>query len=196
MLIVGAEQRQVSATPLGANDTIVSLAIDISAYLENVLRLRPETTNIVTIIGKSPVERFWLGEIRKAAALFEKRVSFISLDDLPFEEMVKRVADLPPQSAIFFCLLSKDARGVPYSQDRALDTVRAVASAPIFGIGDYQLGRGIVGGPLLQSQTFGRQAADVALRILAGERPSSIESSPVGFGAPNYDWRELRRWGD
>jgi C4-dicarboxylate-specific signal transduction histidine kinase len=62
-------------------------------------------------------------------------------------------------------------------------------------MGDYELGRGIVGGPLMQTQALGQQAAEVALRILKGEAPSGINPPSVLFGAPMYDWRELRRWG-
>jgi hypothetical protein len=69
--------------------------------------------------------------------------------------MLERAATMPPQSAIFWFLLSEDAAGVPYSQDRALDTMREVAAVPIFGMGDYQLSRGIVGGPLMQTELLG-----------------------------------------
>ena len=96
---------------------------------------------------------------------------------------------------IFWFLLSEDAAGVPYSQDRALETLREASAVPVFGMGDYELGRGIIGGPLMQTQALGQQAAAVALRILKGERPRSINPPPVLFGAPMYDWRELRRWG-
>jgi hypothetical protein len=87
-----------------------------------------------------------------------------------------------------------DAAGIPYSQDRALESMREVASIPIFGMGDYEMGRGIVDGPLMQTQKLGAQGAEVALRILKGEKPSAIKTSDVVFVSPVYDWRELRHW--
>jgi hypothetical protein len=123
-------------------------------------------------------------------------VNITWFNDLTFAEMLERAAAMPQQSAIFWFLLSEDAAGVPYSEDRALDTMRGVATAPIFGMGDYQLGRGIVGGPLMQTSVLGREAAEVALRILRGEATGeSINPPPVTFGSPMYDWRELKRWG-
>jgi hypothetical protein len=77
-------------------------------------------------------------------------------NDLTFGEMLTRAATMPPQSVIFWVMLSEDAAGVPYSQDRALDTMREVATVPIFGISDYQLGRGIVGGPFDTDSRSGR----------------------------------------
>jgi signal transduction histidine kinase len=40
-----------------------------------------------------------------------------------------------------------------------------------------------------------RQAASVAVRILNGEKPNEINSPPVQFASPVFDWREMQRWG-
>jgi signal transduction histidine kinase len=195
MMIVGADVRRISGTPRAANDVTVLLDLDLPAYLRNILQLRPETTDIAVVVGNSPVERYWTSELRRDFQRFADRVNIIWLNDLTFDEMLNHAAAMPPQSAIFWFLLSEDAAGVPYSQDRALEMMREVSAAPIFGMGDFELGRGIVGGPLMQTSALGRQAAEVGLRILRGEtRGGSIELPNVTFGAPMYDWRELQRW--
>ena len=195
MMIVGADVRRISGTPRAANDATVLLDLDLPAYLRNIVQLRPETTDIAVVVGNSPVERYWTSELRRDFQPFADRVNIIWFNDLTFDEMLKHAAAMPPQSAIFWFLLSEDAAGVPYSQDRALETMREVSAVPIFGMGDYELGRGIVGGPLMQTSALGRQAAEVGLRILRGEmRGGSIEPPNVTFGAPMYDWRELQRW--
>ena len=73
--------------------------------------------------------------------------------------------------------------------------MREVSAVPIFGMGDYQMGRGIVGGPLMQTKALGLQGADAALRILKGEKPNAVDPPSVLFGPPAYDSRELERWG-
>jgi signal transduction histidine kinase len=195
MLIVGADKRRIPDATLTANDAAVLLALDLPAYLENILRLRPETTDVAVVVGNSPVERYWTSELRRDFQPLAGRLNITWFNDLTFDEMLTHAAAMPPRSAIFYFLLSEDAAGVTYSQDRALEKFREVATAPIFGMGDYELGRGIVGGPLMQTQALGQQAAEVALRILKGETPSRINPPSVVFGAPMYDWRELRRWG-
>jgi signal transduction histidine kinase len=194
MLIVGADVRRIPGETRKENDTAVLLDLDLPAYLKNILRLRPETTDIAVVVGNSPVERFWTSELRRDFQPFADRVNITWFNDLTFGEMLERAATMPPQSAIFWFLLSEDAAGVPYSQDRALEMMRRVANAPIFGMGDYQLGRGIVGGPLMQTGVLGQQAAELGLRILRDEAPESINPPLVAFGAPIYDWRELQRW--
>ena len=81
------------------------------------------------------------------------------------------------------------------AEDVALAQLRAVANAPIFGLFDYQLGRGIVGGPLMSMTELAGRWADAALRLLGGEPPGNIKPVVQGLSRPAYDWRELRRWG-
>jgi len=53
---------------------------------------------------------------------------------------------------------------------------------------------GIVGGRLYQSEGVGKEAADVAVRILHGEPASSIPPRLFERLPAHYDWRELQRW--
>ena len=48
---------------------------------------------------------------------------------------------------------------------------------------------------MLSALVVGKEASAVAIRILGGEKPGQIKVGPIGFAAPIYDWRELRRWG-
>jgi len=195
MLIIGADRSRIDRDNLTENDTASLSDLDLSAWIKNILRLRPETTDVAVVVGNSSTERHWASELRRVFQPFADRLHVTWLNNLEFGEMLTHAANMRPQSVIFWFLLSEDAAGVPYTEDRALEMMRAVAAAPIFGIGDYQLGRGIVGGPLLPTQAIGQQAAAVALRILGGEPPHGINPPYVQLSAPIYDWRELQRWG-
>ena len=194
MLITALEQRRVALTALTANDTVVASTIDFAGVVENILRVLPETANIAVVIGDSPIERYWVEQIRDELKPFNDRIVFTWLNDLSLDQMIKRVAALPPRSAIFFGILSVDAAGVPHEEAKALRELHAAANAPIFSYGDAFFGDGIVGGPLGSIENVGRQAAGVAVRILGGEAPGSIKTAPIGFVTPKFDWRELQRW--
>ena len=190
----GVERRRVSYATLTANDAVVAINNDFAAVVENILHLLPETPDIVVVIGNSPIEKFWTEQLRIAFRPFEKRVKFTWFNDLSFEEMLKRAATLPRRSAIFFALLSVDAAGVPHEAGKALDRLCAVADVPVFSESSVFFGRGIVGGPLNSITALSREAASVSVRIMGGESPGSIKTTPIGFSAPRYDWRELQRW--
>lgn len=194
MLYTAVEQRRVALAGLTGNDTAVAITIDIAGVVANILRVLPKTNDIAVVIGNSPIEKYWLGQIRDAVRPFTNSVAFTWFNELSFDEMLKRAAALPPRSAIFFALLSVDAAGVSHEEMSALTSLRAVAKAPMFSYEDTYFGHGIVGGPLIAVSDVSRRAANVAVRLLEGEAPSAIKTPPIGFGKTRFDWRELRHW--
>lgn len=194
VLFTSVEQRLLNTTIKTENDAMVAVRIDLPRLIENILAVRPGTKRIYVVTGTSPLERFWLAEMHREFPLSARGASFDWLNGLSLEQVLARVAVLPPDSAIFFGPLSVDAAGVPHEDDKALAAIHAVANAPIFSFVDSYLGRGIVGGPLISTGEMGRKGAAAAIRILRGERPQDVQTPTVGFSPPAYDWRELRRW--
>jgi signal transduction histidine kinase len=194
MLITGADQRTFSEATLSMNDTAVPSTLDLPRLVENILQVLPDTKKIAFVIGASPLEQLWIDAMRGAFQPFQERVTFEWFNDLAADEMVKRAASMPPQSAIFYASVRVDALGVPNEQDRLLTRLCEAANAPIFSYVDSNFGRGIVGGPVISTEELGRKAAEVAVRILGGETAGHIKTAPVGLGVPTYDWRELQRW--
>jgi PAS domain S-box-containing protein len=188
MLIAAVDERLLQTVALTTNDAVVAVTNNLVGIMDGILQVFPETTNVAVVLGNSPLEKFWLGETRRQFQPFTNRVSFTWFNDLSFAEVLKRAAALPPRSVIYYSLMSVDAEGVPYVEERALRELHAVANAPIFGLHDSQMGRGIVGGPLMAIEELSRNAAKVAVRILKGEPAGSV----IRFRQPTF-W-ELYRW--
>lgn len=195
MLLACADQRHFQTAALTTNDAVIPIAHDPIGVVEGILEVLPQTTNIVMMLGNSPVEKFWFDVLHRLVEPLTNRVSFVWFNGLSFAEIQKRAAALPPNSAIDYVIFSMDAEGVPYAQEQALARLHAVANAPIFGQYDSQMGGGVVGGRLIAVADGGRNAAAVAVRILQGEVASRIEIPAQGPGSPVYDFRELKRWG-
>ena len=195
MLLAVVDQRRVQYSVLTANDTVAAVSINYFGAVENILRVLPNTKNVAVVVGNSPIEKFWREEIGKEVKPFANRIEFTWYNHLSFEEILKQAAALPPQSVIFWELMIVDAAGIVHDEGKALARLYSVANAPIFSYTDAFFGREIVGGPHVPVREYGQQVAKVAVRLLEGERPSDIKMSPVGFGTPKFDWRELQRWG-
>ena len=195
MIYTAVEQRRVRFSTLTPNDTVVAVRSDFVAFIENILRVLPETKTIAVVNGNSFLERYWLEEMRKELKPFTSRISFIWYNDLSFEDILKKAATLPSHSAIFWQLMNVDASGAVHEGDTALVTLRALANAPIFSYQDAFFGLGIVGGPVHSVTEVSRRTASVAVRILGGEKAGDIKIAATGFAAPKFDWRELQRWG-
>ncbi|MFL6499518.1 MAG: ATP-binding protein [Candidatus Udaeobacter sp.] len=183
--------------PSGAldyNATYVGQVYEITGFIEDILQIAPATKHIEVIVGATPLEHLWQEAFKKAVEPLAPQIKFTYYSDLSFEQMKERVSTLPPNSYIFFLLLLRDAAGVTFNADEALQRLHAVAQAPINSIFNHQLGLGIVGGRLHQSDLVGKEAAQVAIRILHGEPASSFPPKVIESLAPRYDWRELQRW--
>ena len=189
------EQRRVLPDSLTANDTVLAASVDHSDIIENILRVRPKTTHVAVVIGNSPTEKYWLGQLQETFQSFQGRLAFTWLNELSFADMEKRVEALPPRSAVYFFLLAIDAAGIPHEEQKALSKLNAVSNSPIFSFSDSFFGHGIVGGPLISVQDYSRKMANIAVRLLRGEAPSDLRMPPVGLSTPKFDWREMQRWG-
>jgi signal transduction histidine kinase len=194
MLLAAVDRRFLENSTFAASDTAVAVEHDPPLIVENILRLLPETTTLFVVTGASQLERFWLDELKRGLRRFERRLTFIWTNELSFAEMLQHGAALPPRSAIFYAILSVDAKGVPQFEERTLSELHAAANAPVFGLYTTQLGRGIVGGPLLSLEDLSRNAANAAVRMLRGEPGRHIAIPTQVAGTPTFDWRELRRW--
>ena len=195
VLFAALDARVIKHEALSARDAVVAVSTDVHGIIENILGVLPSTTTIAVVIGNSPIEKFWVRELHQVAQPFENRIHFIFLNELSLEEMLKRAAALPPGSAIFFGDFVVDGQGVPHTQEEVLSRLHAVANAPLFGQYDYQLGQGILGGPLFSVRSLSEKTAEVAANILQGVSPGDIKTPVQGLAEPEFDWRELRRWG-
>ena len=194
MLIGGAEQRMMRSIPLGPRDGSSSLSLDTTLVLANILQLLPDTQRIFVVVGDSQIERYWVEIMRREFKQFEGRVAIEYMNKLSLEIIESTVAALPATSAIFFPQMLVDGTGASRHHDDTLARLHAAATAPIFGLYSSQMGKGIVGGPLMSEQLAAARLANVARVILAGDTTEAINAEPVSLGSPEYDWRELYRW--
>jgi signal transduction histidine kinase len=194
VLLAAVDQDLVPYSTLSANDAAAPININLIGSIENILQLLPDTKNIAVVMGNSLHERNFVEQMHTAFQPLANRVTFTWFNELSFNDMMKQAARLPPHSAIFWLALIVDAAGVSHQEFDAMTLLRAVANAPIFSFVDAYLGKGIVGGPLISVRDVGKAAAHAAVRILDGETPADVRTSPIGFGTPKFDWRELQRW--
>jgi len=195
MVLTVVEERLVNRTDLTDNDVVVPARLDFLTVFNDILRVMPSTKSVGMVIGASRLETFWIEEVKRELMPLGDRVSLVWYSDLVFDEILKRAAKLPPNTVLFWGLMSVDAAGIVYEGDIALRSLHAVANAPIFSYQEAFFGDGTVGGPMQLTGETSRRTVDAVMRILGGEKPASIKYEAIEFGPPRYDWRELQRWG-
>jgi signal transduction histidine kinase/ABC-type uncharacterized transport system substrate-binding protein len=195
MIFTAVDRRRVDYDRFSENDTVVAVNHDFAAILTTILQVLPDTKTIAIVNGVSPNEVFWHEEIKRQLAPFTNRVVLKWYDELPFVDILKDAAKLPPHSAILWHLMNVDAAGVSHEENESLSALASEASAPIFSYDGSFFEGALVGGPMFSVMESSAVTANVTNRILSGERAGDIKTRPIEFAAPMFDWRQLRRWG-
>lgn len=167
---------------------------DIKSTLNVALQLHPNTKNIYVINEKTITGNAVEKSLQRTITPFKDKVTFISLNDLPMEQIKEKVAHLPPDSLILYLLFFQDVLGQKFSSDESISQIAASANAPIYGQWDFFLGHGLIGGMLTNGYYQGAAAASLTARILDGEKPQDI---PVIKQSPNkymFDYNYLNKY--
>jgi signal transduction histidine kinase len=194
MLLTAVDQRRVQQIALTENDTVVAVRQNISLLFGNILQVLPATKVIAVVMGNSPNERSWIEDMKRELEPLKERVELVFLNELSFEDILKRVATLPPNSAVFWSQPQVDAIGAVHKGETSLKRLYQKANAPIFSYDDSFFEGEIVGGPMSSAADSARTATIAAIRILAGESPADVKSAPQEYGPAKYDWRLLQHW--
>jgi len=180
MLLTAVDQRRVQQIALTENDTAVTVRQNIPLLFGNILQVLPATKLIAVVMGNSPNERFWIEDMKRELEPLKGRVELLFLNELSFEDILKRVATLPPNSAIFWSQPQVDAIGAVHEGEAALKRLYQNANAPIFSYDDSFFEGQIVGGPMTSAADNARTATTAAIRILAQlaqNRPCASDKS-------------------
>lgn len=194
LLMLGMDQRIAPVKYLEPGEAAVGVRLSPAGFLNDILALLPGTTAVAVVFGDSPGERLWVNDLRREFAPFENRISFLWLNNLTLPELRERVATLQQGTIVLYGLFLADAAGTPYEEDYAITELHAASSVPIFGFLSTEMGKGIVGGPLVSHTEQGRIGANVASGMLRGESGREVSTTFLEPTAPQFDWRELQRW--
>lgn len=163
--------------------------------LELALDLQPDARQVVVVTGASTFDKQWNAVAREQLAPYADRLQITYLSGLPLSQLLDELAQLPPDAIVLYLTIFEDGTGERFVPRDLAAELSDAASAPVYGVYDTYLGRGIVGGYMESFEAIGREAALLGLRILAGEPPQSLPPGRAETEAFMVDWRQLRRWG-
>ena len=178
-----------------ADVTGVLVKRSFAPTLAIALRLQPDTDEIVVVSGTSRFDQRLLAIARREFEPFQDRVRISYLTGLPIDQLLTRVSRLPSRSAIIYLTFFADGAGRAFIPHEALSRIAQVASAPVYVSLDQYVGLGALGGHVYSVANHGRHAAEIGLRILRGEPPSTIPPLEADDYEDIFDWRQLKRWG-
>ena len=194
IVFCAVEQRELKARRLPPDVVGVPIHMDLTGTLDVALKLHPNTRHVFVVVGASKFDADWEAEARREFSRYEDKVEFTYLGGLPMPDLLDRVSHLPDGSVVYYLHIFQDGAGRIFVPAEALEQLAARSNAPMYSHVDTYVGRGAVGGCVFTFESAGRHAAEVGLRILAGERPENISISEPAENELRFDSRQLRRW--
>jgi PAS domain S-box-containing protein len=194
IVVAGLTEEELRRDQFGPLISGVAERVDSLATLQLILRLQPETRRIVVIGGTAEIDRNVLDRVKESARSITGRVEFEFWDNLTMAQVRQGISTLPPQTAILFARMYRDAAGHSFISAQVGQTVARLANVPVYIMSDVSFGTGAVGGVITSVEAFGKRAGEMARRILTGTNPTSLPFEVRTDTVPTFDWRALKRW--
>ena len=180
-----------SQSPNWPGATGLTSAMGLEETIDLALRLQPDTTTIAVISPNDPPA---LVATHSEILRYRDKVREIDFVEPPSRELFEKVAALPAHTVVLFHFPVRRSGQPPLAGYDFLDAV--AQRLPTYSAWQSLcLDHGCIGGAYADVRKQMLQVADIAARVLSGERPDNI---PVAHDAGlqvRVDWRALNRWG-
>jgi signal transduction histidine kinase len=182
-MIAGKEQVTGVAELLDADDT-----------LQLALKLHPGTRNVFVVHDYTITGLATRRETEEQLKPFTGQVEIEYLANMPTSELMEYLRRIPSDSLVLALSYSLDSDGQVINHEKIARLLSRSASVPVYGLHEERLGYGIVGGSLLGGMLQGARAAELAVRVLAGEPASSIAVDMKSPTRMMFDHNQLVRF--
>ncbi len=194
IIFCGADAEDIATVQLPSTVTGLLVRRKFAPTLDLALRLHPATARVYVVGGTSPFDQHLQVRARRELQPFERRLALEYLTDLAMTDLLARVKALPPNSLVLYLSLFRDAAGNAFVPHNAVAELAAAANAPVYVFVDQYVGLGPVGGVVYSVASHGKDAGEIALRVLRGASPATIPVVEFAGSMPLFDARQLERW--
>ncbi len=177
-----------------ANITGVVEAIDVKGTIALAKRLMPGLKRLVAINDRTKTGLANTQLFREAEASGETDIELELWDDVTVDDLREKLAALPDDTGLLVFTFHQDKLGRKFSMEEYLDLIGKSCDRPLFAFWAHYLGRGVVGGSMIYGVAQGETAANMALRILAGESADAIPIMRKSPNVPLLDYSQLVRF--
>ena len=173
--------------------TGVTVSVGIRETLELAFKLHPGTENLAVVAGSSEFERFWRTAVRNQFGVYAEKVKLIEIVGLGNIDILKQVAALPPHTVVLFIVMPRDSA---QPEVGVYDTVAAIGQRfPTYCIfQNFCADHGGVGGSFYDHGEQTSKTAEIAARVLSGEKAENIPVAHDSGTRVTVDFRELVQW--
>lgn len=175
--------------------TGVAEASDFSRTIDLALALQPQTQYVAIVCDHTPTGLAHINDIQKIYPQFTGRLKFIELFNQTEEELKASLQNLPEHSVVFLLSLYHDRAEKHFTIPEQVQLLSENVTVPIYTAWDISLGYGVIGGVMTDGYSQGKNAAEIAVRILRGESATEIPVLDRSPNIPMLDYKVMKHFG-
>jgi len=167
---------------------------DIKATVDIALKLHPNVKEIVAVNNGTPIGAFKKQLFSDALAATGKNLIATIIDDPILEDFERLLKDKGKEVIVILLGSFKEKNGAMVPIEVSTP-ILAKYDVPLYGLIEYFLDYGIIGGKLISGYHQGALAAQMGLKVLQGE---PIDRIPIERKSPNiymFDNNQLVKYG-
>ncbi|MGD1821771.1 MAG: diguanylate cyclase domain-containing protein [Pleomorphochaeta sp.] len=167
---------------------------DISKTIQLALNQNSNIETIYYINDDSLTGKSIMNEFAPIMEAYSDRINFEKIDGSNYQSILNKSNNLEDDSIVLFLIYFVDRMNNYYSYDESISMLYDVCNRPIYGIWDFLLGHGIIGGKLVSGYKQGTSAAKQALEILNGKSPNEINVITEDITSYEFDYNILNKF--
>lgn len=167
---------------------------DIAGTVKAAMVIHPDLKEVVIVHDYTSSGLASRDEARDQLAPLADRLRFRYLPEMTIEEVKTELGKLQPGSIVLPFSFSRDKAGKVFNHPLLAEILSKSSPVPVYGTKVERLGFGIVGGSLLEGTSHGAMGAELALRILKGEKADNIPIVTEPTSKLFFDNIQLKRF--
>ncbi|MCD4818392.1 MAG: PAS domain S-box protein [Candidatus Cloacimonetes bacterium] len=180
------------------DNNIFTGILEIQSVRETIdlaLSLHSKTSEIVFIIDDTPTGLYFWNMVQKLFKYYDDILMIRFDSSLSMAQIEDKVNKLSDDTILFFGTFNRDKDGKYYSFDETVSRVSKASKQPMYGNSVQVLSYGIVGGKLFGGFYHGQITAELAQRILKGEKVRDIPVLTEPQTQFMFNYEQLQRFG-
>ncbi len=168
---------------------------DVAGTLRYAITIFPGTRRLVVITGRDDKVVPFMEATAQAIDSLPKKLEVEYTGSLSYEEMLQKIATLPPDTIAFLGTYFNDRTGRQFVPAEVAAAVAKTANVPVFAEVEALISQGLTGGSVVLMSTLGKRAAEIGLDYLKGN--IALTPQKTRFEMPNvpfFNWQQLDRW--
>jgi len=169
--------------------------VDLAKNFELITKLHPKMKKLLILNDTSKTGLALKKDLQPIIQNYTPQLEIEYIDNMNINEIEKKVSLLDSNTIILFLLFSKDKEGQYFTYKKGFRKIKENATVPIYGVWDFYLHYGLVGGLLTSSVAQGESVSQMAIDILINNK--LITDIPIVTKSPNkyiFNFNEIEKY--